>query len=159
MTSTEDKNALHGIIINGKKMGMNTANELVATLFDVPLFHARNGSLEAFKDNIRETSLLISEYCVMQQSTLKQAKTPEDTETKKRLTAEKAYYTRLKSKVIGISTLCSKGRSKADVYMIVYNFKLALEGQALLTGFQYTKKLFKERPRGNAERTSIFKAL
>ena len=150
-------NATYTLIINDKSILYQKVNDLISSVFEIPTIHAKYGSLDSLKENVKSASKLTSEFCDIQQETLKRANPPEDTETKKRLAAEKAFYTKMKKRVIDLSIYCSTMNTKESVYTQLYNFILALEGKALLHGFQYTKKLFKEKPRSNAEKMSILK--
>ena len=145
------------IIVNNKQFKFSDLKELIAYLMEIPLAHAKHGSIDAFKENISTASILVSELCAIQHAELSGLSTPQDTETKKRRTVQKAMYTRTKTRMAQLAIFCKRAKDKNTVYTLVYDFILSLEGKALLSGFQLTHKMHKDTPRGNAERHSILR--
>jgi len=145
------------IIVNNKQFKFSDLKELIAYLMEIPLAHAKHGSIDAFKENISTASILVSELCAIQHAELSGLPVPQDTETKKKRTAQKVMFSRTITRMNQLAIFCNRAKDKNKVYTLIYDFILSLEGKALLSGFQLTHKVHKDTPRGNAEHHSILR--
>ncbi len=143
--------------VNGAEYEFSDINNLMASLFNIPIHISKKGSFDAFRINTIQSFELIKELCVIEKETLESMPTPKDTHTKKIRSTEKAACTRTMSKMNNLIHLAKNSSRKETLYTLLYDMILAKEGMPLLSGFSYTCKKHKSNPVGNAEKVGVMR--
>lgn len=143
-------------VINGSKYEVRDMKELLASLWQIPLYHSKYSPLATTKENIISMGEMIVEALDFEREILV-AKKADNKFDVKRLSTEKASITRLKTRTEMLINYAKKKKHLDDLYALVYEMIMSLEGKSLLPGFGFCKKVFKDPLRGNPEKNSIMK--
>lgn len=143
-------------VVNGEKFDVKDTKELLSYLWQIPLQHAKYSPLETVKENVVTMCDLMIEALLSERKVISLKKADNKFDVK-RLSTEKAFCSRLVTRLGTLKRYAQKKKSVGELLSLVYEMIMSLEGKSLLPGFGFCKKVFKDPLKGNPEKNSIMK--